>query len=204
MLRSFIVIICLLTSVVLASGQTPGIDPRGVAAQSPLVIIGVVLSPMEKVIRPDKLIYTPANPKRGPDGMILELPMLSRDYLVAYIYQIRVQEVLKGNDDHVKEDRVISIVAPVMLEGGVALTAGEQYLLALAPFQPKKEDFEKTTVSDLFQPVTDPGKPFDLDERYFQVNAERNGAMSVTVEHQQLIEEIKASLRDSRFLPPRN
>jgi hypothetical protein len=54
MFRLIIVGVCIFTAV-LANGQTPGVDPRGVAVNSSLVIIGIAQEPWQKVIRRDKV-----------------------------------------------------------------------------------------------------------------------------------------------------
>jgi hypothetical protein len=202
MIRLVIVATCVLIIGPLADAQTPGIDPRGVAVNSSPVIIGVVEESWQRVIRPDKA------PKAGKiipqaDGTYLvELPQRSLDYVVGYIYRVRVQEILKG-DQWVRTNQIIQIFAPQSLEGGVSLPTKQRFLLALARFEPKKEVFANTSVSGVSEPLTKPGAPFDLRARYYQVASDRNGAISITGKNRQLIEDIKSAIRKGSLIVPR-
>ena len=79
---------------------------------------------------------------------IAELPRRTEDYVVGYIYQVRVQEVIKA-DKQVRTNRVIRIFVPQSLEDGVSLRANERFLLVLASYEPKKEDFAGTAVANV-------------------------------------------------------
>ena len=197
MIRSPVIAICSLIMIWPVSAQMPGIDPRGVSVNSSLVIIGVVQEPWQRVIRPEKI---PKGVKVTPqaDGTyIAELPRRTEDYLVGDIYHVRVQEVLKG-DKSVRTNQVIRIFVPQSLEDGVSLPVNQRFLLALARYEPKKEDFTGTSVGNVGQSVTKEGVPFDLRARYYQIVAGRNGAISITEKHRGLIEEIRAAIRNGR------
>jgi hypothetical protein len=194
MFRLIIVGVCIFTAV-LANGQTPGVDPRGVAVNSSLVIIGIAQEPWQKVIRRDKVPKGGAKIIPQADGTkIVELPPISRDYLVGYIYHVRVQEILK-RDQWVRTNQIIQIFVPESFEGGVSLPTKQRFLLALARFEPKKEVFANTSVSRVREPLTGPGVPFDLRARYYRVASDRNGAISITDKNLRHIEEIRAAIR---------
>jgi hypothetical protein len=184
-------------TAVLANGQTPGVDRRGVALTTSPVIIGVVEEPWQKVIRPDKA------PKAGKiipqaDGTyIAEVPQRSSDYVVGYIYHFRVQEILK-RDQWVRTNQIIQIFVPESLEEGVSLPTKQRFLLALSRFEPKKEVFANTSVSRMSEPLSKRGAPFDLRARYYRIAADRNGAISITTKNLKLIEEIKSAIRNTR------
>jgi hypothetical protein len=55
MYRIFLAALFLLGSSLLATGQTPGVDPRGVMMNSSPVIIGEPEESLRRVIRPDKM-----------------------------------------------------------------------------------------------------------------------------------------------------
>ena len=84
---------------------------------------------------------------------------------------------------------------PQSLESGVSLPTKQRFLLALARFEPKKEVFANTTISGVSESLTEPGVPFDLKARYYQVASDRNGMISITGKNLQLIEEIKSAIR---------
>jgi len=174
--------------------QTPGIDRRGLAAASAPLIIGVVEEPWQTVIRPDKL--PKIGPiRRQPNGTYsVELPKGPFDYLVGYIVRVRVHEVLK-RDRWIRTNQTIEIFAPYKLEGGVSLAPKQRFLLALIPFNPKKEDFERTSVIRAGQSLSQPGGSFDLRARYYTVAGEANGAVPLTDKNRKLIEEIRAAIR---------
>src|SRR2546426_6647399 len=196
MIGTFLITICILGATLAAEAQAPGIDPRGLAAASAPLIIGTVEGPGEIVIRPDKL------PKAGPivrrpnGTYIAELPQMTLDYMVGYIYHVRVQEVLKA-DNRVRLNKTIEIFAPHKLEGGVSLIPKQHFLLALARFEPKKEDFAGTSVRKVGE-LTKQGAPFNLRARYYTVAGDANGAVFVTEKNRRLIEEIRAAIHQTR------
>jgi len=197
MIRSVVIAICGLIMVWPVNAQTPGIDPRGISITSSPVIIGIVQEPWQRVIRPEK-IPKAGNVTRQADGTyIAELPRRSDDYLVGYIYHVRVQEILKA-DKSVRINQVIRIFVPQSLEDGVSLPANQRFLLTLASYEPKKEEFTGTAVSNVGQSITTQGVPFDLQARYYRVVGDRNGAISVTDKHRALIAEIRAAIRNAR------
>jgi hypothetical protein len=196
MIRIFLMTICFVGATLAARAQAPGIDPRGLAARTAPVIICTVEESIEVVIRPDKL-PKPGPVVRQPDGTyIAELPKMTLDYMVGYIYHVRVQEVLKA-DNRARVNEVIEIFAPFKLEGGVSLTPKLQFLLALARFVPEKEDFADTSVRKPGE-ITKQGTLFDLRARYYTVAGDANGAVSVTDKHRRLIEEIKTAIHQNR------
>ena len=200
MFRLMIVALYFFTPV-LANAQTPGVDPRGVAVTSSPVIIGVA-EEWQMVIRPDKAPKAGKEIPQADGTYIVELPSIAPDYLVGYIYHVRVQEVLK-RDQWVRTNQVIRIFAPQSLESGVSLPIKQRFLLALARFEPKTEVFANTTISRVSESVTKPGVPFDLKARYYQVASDRNGMISITGKNLQLIEEIRAAIRKGWLINPR-
>src|SRR5258706_4939658 len=186
MIRIFMMTIYILGATLAVEAQATGIDPRGLAAASAPVIIGIVEGPGEIVIRPDKL-PKPGPMVRQPNGTyIAEIPHLTLDYMVGYIYHVRVQEVLKA-DNRVRVNETIEIFAPHRLEGGVSLTPKQQFLLALARFEPKKDDFAGTSVRKVSE-LTKQGAPFNLRARYYIVAGDANGAVFITDKNRRLIE----------------
>lgn len=176
--------------------SSSGIDPRGLAVYSAPVVVGVVEEPWRTVIRPDKL-PKPGTNKPQPNGTyVVELPQRPLDYLVGYIFRVHVQEVLKS-DRWVRVNKTIDIFVPFRLEGGASLPTKEPFLLALAPFSPKKEDFERTSVIKAGQSVSGKGASFDLRGRYYVVAGDANGAVPITAKNRRLIEEIRAAIRMS-------
>lgn len=197
MIRSIVIAICGLIMIWPVSAQTPGIDPRGISVTSSPVIIGVVQDPWQRVIRPEK-IPKPGKVTRQADGTyIAELPRMTDDYMAGYIYHVRVQEVLKA-DKWVRVNQLIRIFVPHTLEDGVSLPPNQRFLLVLTNYEPKKEDFVGTSVSNVGQSITKPGVPFDLRARYYRVAGGRNGAISITEKHRVLIEEIRTAIRNAR------
>jgi hypothetical protein len=188
MIRTLSVASLILVAAFTLAAQTPGIDPRGVMASCSIVIIGSAEEPWQKVIRPDKVKWVPPVIK---DGNIVELARIPRDYMVGYVYSVRVHEVLKGGKK-LKVDQLIKVYEPESFEGGVSLPIGQEFLLALSNFEPDKQTFEMTTVSKVSDPVTQPGAPFDFEDHYYRVVAERNGAIPVTEKNSKLINEIRA------------
>jgi hypothetical protein len=195
MLRFFLLVLFVSAITVTVEAQVPGVDPRGLAAHGSPVIIGVVEEPWLTVIRPDKLAAQKVTVKRQPDGRyIAELPQRPLDYLVGYIFRVKVQEVLK-RDRWVRVNQTIEVFSPFQLEGGASLPKGQQFLLVLAPFTPKKEDFEKTSVVRHGESLSRGGTPFNMRTRYYSVAAEANGAVEITEKNKKLIEEIRAAIR---------
>ena len=196
MIRIFLMTVCVLGATPAAEAQAPGIDPRGLAVASAPVIIGTVEGPGEIVIRPDKL-PKPGPIIRQPNGTyIAELPHMTLDYMVGYIYHVRVQEVLKP-DNRVRVNEIIEIFAPHKLEGGVSLTPNPHFLLALARFEPTKENFAGTSVRKVGE-LTKQGAPFNLRARYYTVAGDANGAVFITDKNRRLIEEIRATIHQTR------
>lgn len=198
MLRLVLVTAYVFTIVRLADAQTPGVDPRGVMVHSSTVIIGIVEEPWQRVIRLDKIPR--ANTKVIPqaDGTkIVELSPVSRDYMVGYIYHVRVQEVLKRGES-IRKNEIVQIFVPESLEGGVSLPTKRRFLLALTRFEPKKDVFSKTTVGRVSEPLTQAGVTFDLTRHYYQVASDRNGAIAITEKNLRLIKEIKSAIRRAR------
>ena len=194
MRRLFLIVGCILTTTVVVSAQAPGIDPRGLAAHSTPVVIGVVEGTPKSVIRPDKLPKV-NQPKKQPDGTyIVELPQGKVEHIVGYIFRVRVQEVLK-TDRRVRLGQTLDVFARFNLEGGVYLPSKQQFLLALAAFTPKKEDFEKTSVLKVDQSTSEKGESFDLRGTYYVVAGDANGAVPVSDKNRKLIEEIRAATR---------
>ena len=113
---------------------------------------------------------------------------------MGYIYQVRVQEILK-RDQSVRINQIIQIFVPEGFEGAVSLPTKQRFLLALARFEPKKEVFANTSVSRVREPLTETRVPFDLRARYYRVASDRNGAIPITDKNLQLIEEIRAAIR---------
>src|SRR5215216_204937 len=120
MIRSIVIAICSLIMIWPVSAQTPGIDPRGVSVTSSPVIIGVVQQPWQRVIRPEKIPKAGKVTRQADGTYIAELPRRTDDYVVGYIYHVRVQEVLKA-DKSVRTNQVIRIFVPRTLEDGVSL-----------------------------------------------------------------------------------
>jgi hypothetical protein len=195
MLRFFLLVLFVIGITAPVEAQVPGVDPRGLAAHGSPVIIGVVEEPWFRVIRPDKLAAQKVISRRQPDGRyIAELPQRSLDYLVGYIFRVKVQEVLK-RDRWVRVNQTIEIFSPFQLEGGASFPKGQQVLLVLAPFTPKKEDFEKTSVVRHGESLSRGGAPFNLRTRYYSVPSEANGVVEITEKNKKLIEEIRAAIR---------
>ena len=165
MLRFFLLVLFVVGITTPVEAQVPGVDPRGVAAHGSPVIIGVVEEPWQTVIRPDKLAKGKVISRRQADGTyIAELPQRSLDYLVGYIFRVKVQEVLK-RDRWIRVGQTIEVFSKFQLEGGVSLPQGQRFLLTLAPFTPKENDFEKTSVIKAGQSFSRQGRPFDLRAR---------------------------------------
>jgi len=196
MIRSIVIAICGLITIWPVSAQTPGIDPRGISVTSSPVIIGIVQEPWQRVIRPEKIPKAGKVTRQADGSYIAELPRRTEDYLVGYIYHVRVQEILKA-DKSVRTNQVIRIFVPQTLEDGVSLPANQRFLLALAGYEPKKEDFTGTSVSNVGQSITKQGVPFDLQARSYRVVGDRNGAISITEKHRVLIAEIRAAIRNA-------
>ncbi len=195
MLRFFLLVLFVIGITAPVEAQVPGVDPRGLAAHGSPVIIGVVEEPWLRVIRPDKLAAKKVTSRRQPDGTyIAELPQRSLDYLVGDIFRVRVQEVLK-RDRWIRVNQTIEVFSKFQLEGGVFLPQGKQVLLVLAPFTPKREDFEKTSVVRHGESLSRGGAPFNMRTRYYSVAAEANGAVEITEKNKKLIEEIRAAIR---------
>lgn len=194
MRRFFLLVLFVIGIAAPVEAQAPGIDPRGLAAHGSPVIIGVVEEPWLTVIRPDKLAKS-GTVKRQPDGRyIAELPQRSLDYLVGDIFRVKVKEVLK-RDRWIRVNQTIEVFSKFQLEGGVSLPQGQQVLLVLAPFTPKKEDFEKTSVVRNGQSLSRGGTQFNMGARYYSVAGEANGAVPITEKNRTLIEEIRAAIR---------
>jgi hypothetical protein len=194
MLRSFLSVLFIIGITVTVEAQSPGIDPRGLAAYGSPVIIGIVQEPWRIVIRPDRLPKS-STVKRQADGTyIAELPQQPLDYLVGYIFRVRVQEVLK-RDRWVRANQTIEVFSKFQLEGAVSLPKDRQVLLVLAPFAPNKQDFERTSVVRSGQSLSQRGVPFNLRARYYSVAGEANGAVPITEKNQKLIHEIRARIR---------
>lgn len=193
-MRLFLTVNLILATTFALHAQSPGIDPRGLAAYSSPVIIGLVEEPWRMVIRSDKLPKAgPVKPR--PDGTyISQLPQVTFEHLIGYVFRIRVQEVLK-RDGWVRANQTIEIFAPFTLEGGVSLPLKKRFLLALVPFSPMKEDFFKTTVLKVGESLYQQGVPFDLRARYYVVAGDANGAVSITAKNGRLIQEIRAAIR---------
>ncbi len=193
MRRLFLMASCLLATTLMAQAQAPGVDPRGVMTYSAPVVIGIVEEPWQRVIRPDKLSRGGAV-KQQPNGTYtVEIPQMSSDYLVGYIFRVRVQEVLKP-DRRVRIGQTIEVFAPFSLESGVSLPPKQRFLLALAHFSPKKEDFEKTKVLKVGQSLFEQGIAFNLNARYYLVASDSNGAVAITDKNRKLIQEIRAAI----------
>jgi len=193
MLRALLLLLFVIGMTVTAAAQSPGINPRGLAAHGSPVIIGMVEEPLQTVIRPDRLPKTATSKRQSNGTYIVELPQ-PLDYLVGYIFRVRVQEVLKS-DRRVRANQTIEVFSKFQLEGAVSLPKGQQVLLILAPFTPKKEDFEKTSVVRSGQSLSQGGTTFNMGARYYSVAAEANGAVLVTEKNRKLIEEIRAAIR---------
>ena len=172
--------------------QAPGVDPRGVALHSPLVIIASVEERWETVIRPDK-ITTTSRAKRQPDGTYsLELPRSPLDYLVGHIFHVRIDEILK-TDSHVRPNQVVAIYAPFKLEGGVSLLTKGRFLLALRAYHPKRDEFRKTSVVT-GQNLNGRHRAFDVEAQYYVVSADANGVVGVTDKNRQLVDDIRTAI----------
>src|SRR5688572_25178525 len=157
MSRLFLIVSCILAATGSLRAQAPGIDPRGLAAHSTPVIIGLVEGSSRSVIRPDKLPKQ-GQTKRQPDGtFIVELPKGPIDHIVGYIFRVRVKELLKS-DRRVRAGQTVDVFAPFRLEGAVYLPSKQQVPLTLAAFSPRKEDFEKTSVLEFGQSTSQQGK----------------------------------------------
>lgn len=194
MLRSLLFLLFVIGMNVTVAAQSPGINPRGLAAHGSPVIIGVVEEPLLTVIRPDRLAKTVTTKRQSNGTYIVELPQQRLDYLVGYIFRVKVQEVLK-RDRRVRANQTIEVFSKFQLEGAVSLPKGQQVLLVLAPFTPKKEDFEKTSVVRNGQSLSRGGTPFNMGAHYYSVAAEANGAVPVTEKNRKLIGEIRAAIR---------
>lgn len=195
MLRSFLLVLLVIGITTRVDAQVPGVDPRGLAAHGSPVIIGVVEERWLRVIRPDKLAAQKVTSRRQRDGTyIAELPQRSLDYLVGDIFRVKVQEVLK-RDRWIRVNQTIEVFSKFQLEGGVFLPKGQQVLLVLAPFTPKREDFEKTSVFRNGESLSRGGVPFNMRTRYYSVVAEANGAVPITEKNKKLIEEIRTAIR---------
>lgn len=195
MLRAFLILLFVIGVAVPVDAQSPGINPCGLAAHGSPVIIGLVEESLLTVIRPDKLAAQKVTVIRQPDGRyIAELPQRPLDYLVGYIFRVKVQEVLK-RDRWVRVNQTIEVFSPFQLEGGASLPKDQQFLLVLAPFTPKKEDFAKTSVVRHGESLSRAGTPFNMRTRYYSVAAEANGAVEITEKNKKLIEEIRAAIR---------
>lgn len=165
---------------------------------SSTVIVGVVEEPWQRVIRPDKIPKPVLKTIPQADGTkLVALPPNSRDYMVGYIYHVRVQEVFKG-DQSIRKNQMIRIFVRESFEGGVSLPKNQRFLLALAPFVPKKDEFENASVGKVFESLSKPGVPFELRARYYRVASDRNGAIAVTDKNLELIEEIKSAIGKTR------
>jgi hypothetical protein len=194
MKRLFLMIGCVLGTMLAAQAQSPGIDPRGLAKYSAPVVIGVVEGPWRMVIRPDKLPKIGQVKPQGNGTYTVELPRRQLDYMVGYIFRVRVQEVLKP-DREVRTGQTIQVFAPFSLEGGVSLPPKQRFLLALAGFSPKDEDFKKTSVLRVGQALSQQGESFDVRARYYVVSGNASGAVAVTDKNRKLIQEIRAAVR---------
>ena len=147
MLRVMIAAVYIFATFLVAEAQTPGVDPRGVALSSSPVIIGIVEEPWQKVMRPDNLSNDSVKVIPQADGSkIVAFPPISRDYLVGYIYHVRVQEVLKG-EPGVTINQIVKVFVAATIEGGVSFPPKQRFLIALDRFDPDKEVFSKTSVS---------------------------------------------------------
>jgi hypothetical protein len=192
MLRIFLMTLCILAGTLEARAQAPGIDPRGLATGGAPIVIGVVEG-THIVVWPDKM------PKAGPvirqpnGTYIAELPHMKLDYMVGYIYRVRVQEVIKA-DHRVRLNDRIEIFSAHQLEGGVSLPQNQRVLLILTRFEPKKETFTGSSVRNIGE-ITRRGVPFNLRARYYSVAGDANGVVLMTDLNQRLIEEIRATVR---------
>ena len=130
-----------------------------------------------------------------PISYIVELPQRPLDYLVGYLFRIRVQEVLKS-DNRVRVNQTIEVFAPFKLEGGVSLPARQGFLLALAALIPTKKEFGQTKVLKFGQSLSKQGASFDLSSRYYTVVADANGAVRITDKNRRLIDEIRTRVRN--------
>lgn len=194
MLRIFMLITCVLVGTLAARAQAPGVDPRGVAEHSATVVIGVVDEPLRMVIRPDRVAKT--TDKVQPDGTyIVELPQRPLDYLVGYIFRVRIQEVLKSNNQ-LRANQMIEVFAPFKLEGGVSLSRGQRFLLSLAAFIPTKKQFGETKVLKVGQSPSTQGTSFDLRSTYHTVVADSDGAVLISEKNRGLVDDIRILLRN--------
>lgn len=195
MIRLFLATFCIIATSFVARSQAPGVDPRGILAYSAPIIIGVVEEPSRMVFWPDRVAKS-VSVKALPDGTyIVELPQRRLDHIKGYLFRVRIEEVLKS-DQRVRASTTIEIFAPFKLEGGVFLPGKQRFLLALAPFTPKSEDFEKTLVINAGQSLSQRGPSFDLRRRYYVVAGEANGAVPITDKNRGLILEIRARIRN--------
>jgi hypothetical protein len=94
-------------------------------------------------------------------------------------------------------NKTVDIFVPFGLEGGASLPTKEPFLLSLAAFHPKKEDFERTSVINAGESISGKGSPFDLRRHYYLVAGDANGAVPITAKNRKLIEEIRVAIRMS-------
>lgn len=113
--------------------------------------------------------------------------------MVGYLFRVRVQEVLKS-DRRVRLGPTVEVFVPFRLEGGVYLSSKQRFLLAVAPFSPKKENFDKTSALKFGKSTSHQGKPFDLSRHYYVIVGDANGAVPITDKNKKLVQEIRASL----------
>ena len=194
MLRASLLLLFVIGMTVTVDAQSPGINPRGLAVHGSPVIIGIVEEPLRTVIRPDRLAKTVTTKRQSNGTYIVELPQQPLDYVVGYIFRVRVQEVLK-RDRWVRANQTIEVFSKFQLEGAVSLPKDQQVLLVLAPFTPTRQDFEKTSVVRQGQSLSQGGAPFNMRTRYYSVAGEANGAVPITEKNHKLIEEIRAAIR---------
>lgn len=158
----------------------------GEPIKDPAVIaIGVVLGTFD-LIRPDKLTVTARTLPNGTE--IAELPKRS-EYYVGTIYQVRINEVIKGNK-MVRSGQTITVLipGPGNVSDGVVLFAPRKYLLQLSSLT-DAEKYKGTVVRDPAH-SSEAKKPFESQNVFTPFDHFYN-AVPVTEDNKELIKRIR-------------
>ena len=157
----------------------------GEPIKDPAVIaIGVVLGTFD-LIRPDKLTVTARTLPNGTE--IAELPKRS-EYYVGTIYQVRINEVIKGNKMVRSGQTTVLIPGPGNVSDGVVLFAPRKYLLQLSSLT-DAEKYKGTVVRDPAH-SSEAKKPFESQNVFTPFNHFYN-AVPVTEDNKELIKRIR-------------
>src|SRR5262249_46032146 len=154
------------------------------------ILIGTISS-TSSLVRLDKLggsVRTLPNGQQVP-----ELPRQS-EYLVGTVYQMRINEIIKGNKMLRSGQTIIILIpGPANVSDRVVLSLQRKYLLKLSSLDEDIEKYKGTALMDLAHPS---GVTRQFDSRdVFTVTAEIYSAVPITKENKELIERIRREAR---------